>query len=236
MCGICGCEHEHGHPHEHRHASARSVQLETDLLAKNDRLASRNRTWFGARSIRAFNVMGAPGAGKTTLLEKTIERLQEQRSIGVIEGDQASDRDAMRIRATGCPVVQINTGAGCHLDAEMVFEGLGLLSPEHGSLLFIENVGNLVCPAMFDLGEGGRVLVASVTEGEDKPLKYPHMFRACDSLVVTKTDLLPHLSFDLDAFLGAAREVNPKLRSFTVSLTNGDGLGDWCEFVLRSNA
>lgn len=232
MCGTCGCdaakrEKEHGH----RHESSRSVRLEVDLLQKNDRLAARNRAWFEARSVLALNLMGAPGAGKTTLLEKTIHRLKEDVPVAVLEGDQETDRDAARIRATGCPVLQINTGAGCHLDAEMVAAGLDQVGVEASSLLVIENVGNLVCPAMFDLGEALKVLVMSVTEGEDKPVKYPHMFRAADVLLVNKIDLLPHVQLDLDTCLDAARSVNPRLRVFTLSSTREVGLDAWCDFL-----
>jgi hydrogenase nickel incorporation protein HypB len=256
MCATCGCSDgskaavsaaypAHGHPHHgphehdhhehggvaHLHAAARTIQLEQDVLAKNNRLAARNRGWFEGREISAINVMASPGAGKTTLLERTIERLGPSVRISVIEGDQETLRDAERIRAAGARALQINTGSGCHLDAEMLAQGLRVLDPPRGSLLFIENVGNLVCPALFDLGETTRVVVASVTEGEDKPLKYPHMFRACDVLVLNKIDLLPHLEFDRDGFLEHARTVNPRARVFQVSATRGDGLPEWCSWL-----
>jgi hydrogenase nickel incorporation protein HypB len=231
-----GHGHDHEHPHEHDgvphvHAQARVIQLEQDVLAKNDRLAARNRGWFEARQIAAINVMASPGAGKTTLLERTIARLGSSVRISVIEGDQETLRDAQRIRAAGARAVQINTGSGCHLDAEMLAQGLRLLDPPPASLLFIENVGNLVCPALFDLGETARVVVASVTEGDDKPLKYPHMFRACDVLLLNKIDLLPHVEFDRDRFLEHARMVNPRARVFQVSATRGDGLPEWCSWL-----
>jgi hydrogenase nickel incorporation protein HypB len=175
--------------------------------------------------------MASPGAGKTTLLERTIARLGSSVRISVIEGDQETLRDAQRIRAAGARAVQINTGSGCHLDAEMLAQGLRVLDPPPASLLFIENVGNLVCPALFDLGETARVVVASVTEGDDKPLKYPHMFRACDVLLLNKIDLLPHVEFDRDRFLEHARMVNPRARVFQVSATRGDGLPEWCSWL-----
>src|SRR5262249_12914939 len=165
--------------------ASRIVQIEQDVLAKNDRLAAHNRGWLDGRGIRAWNLMSSPGAGKTTLLERTIRDLGAELALSVVEGDQATLRDAERIRATGCPVVQVNTGSGCHLDAAMLAEGLRELDPPMHSLLLIENVGNLVCPALFDLGEHTRAVIMSVTEGEDKPLKYPHMFRASEVMVLS---------------------------------------------------
>jgi hydrogenase nickel incorporation protein HypB len=240
MCATCGCDtehhHEHGEHHDHPHAhphthGPRVVALAQDVLAKNDGIAAENRTLFAARGIAALNFVSAPGSGKTSLLEATIRGLSQQIEVSVIEGDQATERDADRIRATGCPVVQVNTGTGCHLDAEMVRGSLAQLAPAPGSLLFIENVGNLVCPAMFDLGERGKVVLMSVTEGEDKPLKYPHMFRAAQTLVLTKIDLLPHLDFDVEACLAAARRVNPALRVFTLSARTGAGVGAFCNWL-----
>jgi hydrogenase nickel incorporation protein HypB len=249
MCATCGCEghqhqhdhdhdhdhdhHEHDHPHEHghEHRHGRRVPVEEEILAKNDRAAATNREWLAGRGIVALNLMSAPGAGKTTLLEETIRRLRGEMPIAVIEGDQETERDAERIRAAGCPALQINTGAGCHLDAEMVAGGLRALDPPPGSLVLIENVGNLVCPALFDLGERLRVVILSVAEGEDKPLKYPHMFRAADVMVLGKIDLLPHLAFDVDRCLGDAHRVNPRLRVLPVSGRRGDGLDDWCGWL-----
>ena len=226
-----GHEHEHEHPHEHEHDHLRPqpsiVRLEQDLLAKNNLLAERNRGWFAGREILALNLVSSPGAGKTTLLERTIRELGTKRPIHVIEGDQETTRDAERIRATGCRVVQINTGTGCHLDASMVARGLEALKPPPGCLVMIENVGNLVCPALFDLGEHSKVVIASVTEGEDKPLKYPHMFRAASLMVLNKIDLLPHLQFDVARFLDCARRVNPRLEVVQVSAVTGEGLPDW---------
>jgi hydrogenase nickel incorporation protein HypB len=177
--------------------------------------------------------VSSPGAGKTTLLERTIRDLGDELAISVIEGDQETALDAERIRATGCAVVQINTGSGCHLDAEMVAGGLRKIAPAAGSLLMIENVGNLVCPALFDLGERGKAVIMSVTEGEEKPLKYPHMFRASDVMLLNKIDLLPHVSFDVERCIASARRVNPRLAIFQVSATRGDGLADWYAWFAR---
>ena len=250
MCATCGCSddagvrvaapgaeqvaehdhsHEHGHTHEHGHEhsqEARTVTLEQDVLAKNDLRAERNRGWLRGRGILAVNLMSSPGAGKTTLLERTVREFSG-RELAVIEGDQETLLDAERIKTSGVPVVQINTGAGCHLDAEMLERGLGTLDPAAGSVLFIENVGNLVCPALFDLGEDHRAVIMSVTEGQDKPLKYPHMFAAADLVLLNKVDLLPYLDFDVDAFIADARKVNPTIEVLRVSATTGDGLDDW---------
>jgi hydrogenase nickel incorporation protein HypB len=196
-------------------------------LAKNNLQAERNRGWFEGRGVLALNLVSAPGAGKTTLLERTIGALGGELSVAVIEGDQATQRDAERIRAAGCRVVQITTGTGCHLDAEMIARGLRVLAPPSASLVMIENVGNLVCPALFDLGEHAKVVIASVTEGEDKPLKYPHMFRAARLMLLNKVDLLPHVAFDLSQCLAHARQVNPELEVLPVSATRGDGLDAW---------
>ncbi len=210
---------------------AKTIALEQDVLAKNNLLAERNRGWFAGRDILALNVMSSPGAGKTTLLEKTIARLGGDVAISVIEGDQATLRDAERIRAAGAAALQINTGTGCHLDAQMLADGLKQLDPAPHSLLIIENVGNLVCPALFDLGERVKVVVCSVTEGEDKPIKYPHMFKASDVLVLNKIDLLPYVSFDTGRFFEFVARVNPRMRTFQVSATRGDGLEAWCDWL-----
>jgi hydrogenase nickel incorporation protein HypB len=206
------------------------VSPEPRLLAKNDELAERNRGWFARRSIFALNLMSSPGAGKTSLLERLLRDLCGEVPMSVIEGDQETLNDAERIRETGCRVVQINTGTGCYLDAEMLAGGLSQLAPEAGSVVLIENVGNLVCPALFDLGEACKVVIMSVTEGEDKPLKYPHMFRASRLMILNKIDLLPYVSFDVERCLAAARSVNPELEVLLVSATRGDGLEslyDW---------
>lgn len=231
-----GHSHEHGHSHDPAHAHehlpgpASVIALERQLLAKNDKLAERNRGWFAGRGILALNLVSSPGAGKTSLLERLLRDLRAEIPMSVIEGDQETLNDAERIRATGCDAVQINTGTGCHLDAEMLARGLERLNPALGSVLFIENVGNLVCPALFDLGEHCKIVIASVTEGDDKPLKYPHMFRASELLLLNKIDLLPHVRFDLKKFEDAARRVNPTIEILALSATRGDGLGavyDW---------
>jgi hydrogenase nickel incorporation protein HypB len=256
-----GQHHHHDHsPHDHTHGAhdhdqvhavgggheapaagearaSRILRLERSILDENDRLAERNRGWFAARRIAALNLMGAPGAGKTALLERTVVELGARSGqtgatmVSVIEGDQATRRDADRIARTGCRVAQINTGAGCHLDARMVAGVLESLAPPERSLLVVENVGNLVCPALFDLGEQARVVVLSVAEGDDKPEKYPHMFRAADVLVLNKLDLLPHVDFDLDRCVTSARMVNPGLRVFPLSARDGEGVAIWCNWL-----
>jgi len=207
-----------------------TIALEQDVLAKNQLLAEHNRGWLASRHITALNLVSSPGAGKTTLLERTIRDLQDLHSaqtIQVIEGDQATLNDAERIRATGCRVVQINTGTGCHLDAGMVSRALAQLDPPAQSWLMIENVGNLVCPALFDLGEQAKVVILSVTEGEDKPLKYPHMFRASRLMLLNKIDLLPHLRFDAARCIAYARQVNPSIEILQVSAQTGAGMKAW---------
>jgi hydrogenase nickel incorporation protein HypB len=221
-------DHDPAHHHEHRHGDGPGVaRLARAVLEKNDRLAERNRGWLAARGIAALNLVSSPGAGKTTLLERTIRDRQGRGRVSVIEGDQATSRDADRIRAAGAHAFQVNTGAGCHLDAAMVERALKELEPPHGTLLLIENVGNLVCPALFDLGEHAKVLVASVTEGDDKPIKYPHAFRAAKLVLLNKVDLAPHVSFDVARFVEFVREVNPRAKVIPVSATRGDGLADW---------
>ncbi len=202
----------------------RIVEIERDILGKNDGLARTNRRRLAERGVFALNLVSSPGSGKTTLLVRAIEDLKARHAIAVIEGDQQTSNDAERIRATGVKAIQVNTGKGCHLDASMVGHALDDIDPETNSLLFIENVGNLVCPAAFDLGEAHKVVVLSVTEGEDKPLKYPDMFAAADLMLLTKADLLPHLDFDVAACLDAARKVNPRLEVLQVSSKSGEGL------------
>ena len=256
MCATCGCsgdhqhtknlrfrpvhEHEpaHAHGHDHAHEPAhdhadeqrRTIAFEEAVLARNDHLAQHNRAWLHAHDVVAVNLMSSPGAGKTTLLERTLRRLGDELPLAVIEGDQETAADADRIRAAGGRALQINTGTGCHLDAAMVGRALDELSPRSG-ILFIENVGNLVCPALFDLGEAARVVIASVTEGEDKPLKYPHMFRAAELVLLNKIDLLPHVDFDVARFGDYARRVNPRLAILPLSARSGEGCDAWLDFL-----
>jgi hydrogenase nickel incorporation protein HypB len=207
--------------------AALTVDLAADVLAANDRLAGRNRRALAERGMVAVNLMSSPGSGKTTLLERTVRDLGAELPIGVLEGDQETRLDAERITATGVPAVQINTGAGCHLDATMVDAGLRSLAAAPGTLVFVENVGNLVCPALFDLGESARVVIMSVTEGADKPLKYPHMFRTADLMLVNKVDLLPYVEFDVARCVEFARRARPDVPVLEISATRGDGLDAW---------
>ena len=243
MCTTCGCgdgdtridgkAHEHAHAYVpvHSHAPglsrARMVSVEQNLLAKNDAYAGENRRRLRERKVFAVNLVSSPGSGKTTLLVKTIEMLKARLPIAVIEGDQQTSQDAERIRATGAAAIQINTGKGCHLDAHMVGHALERLPLAEGSLLMIENVGNLVCPAAFDLGEAHKVVVLSVTEGEDKPIKYPDMFRAASLMLLNKCDLLPHLDYDVAAAIAYAREVNPGIAVIELSAKSGEGMDAW---------
>lgn len=234
MCTTCGCDDAtgprftaFGHGHGHGELAPRTVVLEERVLARNDLLAAENRRLLAERDVVAVNLMSSPGSGKTTLLERTVRELAAHRSVAVVEGDQETLLDAERIRATGCPVVQINTGEGCHLDAAMLRRGLDELDVAAGSLVFVENVGNLVCPALFDLGESCRVVVMSVTEGADKPAKYPHMFRTADLVLVNKLDLLPYVDFDPDLCAERIRRINPTTRVLLVSATTGEGLAPW---------
>lgn len=219
--------HDHQYEHEHPHVHGTTVMLEQEVLARNNRLAERNRGWLEGRNILALNLVSSPGAGKTMLLERTIRELAGELPISVVEGDQETVFDAERIRATGARSVQINTGTGCHLDAEMLARALKELDPPTDSVVMIENVGNLVCPALFDLGEYAKVVILSVTEGADKPLKYPHMFRASGLMLLNKMDLLPYVEFDAQACIGFARRVNPGIEILSVSARTGEGLRDW---------
>jgi len=246
MCATCGCDgagavvHAHGHDghdghdgHSHGHAPAddRTVILQEKILAKNDAIAERNRVFLAGRGVAMVNLMSSPGSGKTTLLERTARDLAGQVRIGVIEGDQETELDAGRISAAGCAVVQVNTGAGCHLDAEMVARALEALDPVAGSVVVVENVGNLVCPALFDLGESRRIVLASVPEGEDKPAKYPHMFRQADLVLVSKVDLLPYLRFDLERYLGDLSRIAPSARVMRISAESGEGMTSWYDWL-----
>lgn len=224
----------HGHEHSHGHTAV--VELEMQILAKNDALAASNRGWFAGREILALNLVSSPGSGKTTLLERTIGDLKDQMLISVIEGDQATANDGERIRAAGAAAIQVNTGAGCHLEADMLAKGLFELKPAFGSVVMIENVGNLVCPAMFDLGEHAKVVILSVTEGDDKPLKYPHMFRAAKVMIINKIDLLAHVDFDVDSATANARRINPEIVTLSVSAKTGEGLGGWYEWLHQEAA
>ncbi|MEZ0341436.1 hydrogenase nickel incorporation protein HypB [Mycobacterium sp. pV006] len=247
MCATCGCgddgstvtvpgashhhHRDHDHDHDHPATPTHTIDLEHRVLAKNDALAQQNRRWLTQRRIVALNLTSSPGAGKTRLLERTIGDLVPQGPITVIEGDQETLLDARRIRATGVPAVQVNTGAGCHLDAQMIGQALAALNPPEHSLLFIENVGNLVCPAMFDLGELAKVVIISVTEGDDKPLKYPHMFAAAGLVLINKSDLLPYVDFDVDRCTHYARSVNPGVEVLTLSAKTGEGTADWYSWI-----
>ncbi len=211
----------------------RIVQVERDILAKNDGHAAANRARLAAAGVFALNFVSSPGSGKTSLLVRTISDLKDKFPIAVIEGDQQTANDAERIRATGAPAIQVNTGKGCHLDAHMVGHALDALPLEPGGLMFIENVGNLVCPAAFDLGEAHKVVVLSVTEGEDKPLKYPDMFAAADLMLINKVDLLPHLDFDLARTIEYARRINPRIEVLLVSARSGEGLPAFYAWIAK---
>ncbi|NPU66181.1 hydrogenase nickel incorporation protein HypB [Bradyrhizobium sp. 83012] len=247
-------DHDHRHPHDHHHAhgaadidcsanpagqevaglsSGRIIQIERDILGKNDRLAAENRARFAAQDVLAFNFVSSPGAGKTSLLVRAVTDLKQSRPVAVIEGDQQTSNDAERIRATGVPAIQINTGKGCHLDAAMVGEAYGRLPPLRSGLLFIENVGNLVCPAAFDLGEACKIVVFSTTEGEDKPLKYPDMFAASALMLINKIDLAPVLDFDLAQTIEYARRVNPRIEVLTMSAKTGEGFSAFYAWIRK---
>ncbi len=264
MCDSCGCgeygediilrkpgdkeehihmhEDEHAHPHDHEQAHYhghddhhnREIIVEQNILAKNDLLAERNRGYFEAKGITAFNLVSSPGSGKTSLLERTITEMKDRKSFYVIEGDQQTMRDANRIDATGVPVIQINTGNGCHLDAGMINRAVKELEIDEGSVLMIENVGNLVCPSLFDLGEKKRIVVMSVPEGDDKPAKYPTMFRSSDLCIINKTDLLPYVDFDMELVKKYARQVNPDIEFIEMSVKTGEGMNRWYAWVEKN--
>lgn len=252
MCGTCGCgehhhhhehDHDHGHEHHHHHHDeSKVITLEQDILQRNNLLAERNRGYFEAKEMFCLNLMSSPGSGKTTLLEETVrhlvEAVREQPSprIYVVEGDQQTSNDADRIAALNIPVFQVNTGTGCHLEADMVNHAVKHLAPENGSILFIENVGNLVCPAMFDLGESKKVVIVSTTEGDDKPLKYPHIFLEADVCIINKIDLAPYLNTNVETLRNNALKVNHHLEVFEVSATKGDGMQAWCDWLLAELA
>lgn len=255
MCGTCGCgednqitftkpgeashhKHDHGHGHDHSHDHShdhhhKEIQLELDVLSKNNMLAERNRGYLEALDIQSLNLVSSPGSGKTSLLEKTITELKEKMAFYIIEGDQQTSNDADRIAKAGAPVIQVNTGNGCHLDADMVNHAIKQLKPKANSTLFIENVGNLVCPALFDLGESNRVVIISTTEGDDKPIKYPTMFETSQLCIINKTDLLPYVDFDMDKAKDFARRVNPKLEFIELSVKSGEGMDTWYNWLMK---
>lgn len=260
MCETCGCgkpgefkindphnehhdhhghhhHHGHGHDHDHHdhhghpHADKKEIPLNIDILSENNRLAERNRGYFEGKEVLCLNLVSSPGSGKTSILEKTITALLPGKKIFVIEGDQQTTRDAERIEKSGAPAIQINTGSGCHLDANMISQAVKKLQVGSQSVLFIENVGNLVCPALFDLGEKKRVVVISVTEGDDKPLKYPYMFQSSHLCIINKTDLLPYVDFKVETAMEYARQLNPKLEFILMSAKTGEGLSEWYDWL-----
>jgi len=260
MCGVCGCgsedgsvtirkpnkeirehlhhhDHDHDHNHDHNHGEHHHhdhtsvIKLEADILQKNTVDAARNRGYFEAKNILAMNLVSSPGSGKTAVLERTLKDLKNEYDFYVIEGDQQTFNDANRIDALNIPVVQVNTGKGCHLESDMIYEAVKQLQPKDDSILMIENVGNLVCPSMFDLGEKKRVVIISITEGEDKPLKYPDMFLSSDVCLINKIDLLPHLNFDIEKLKDYAQRVNHHLEFFEVSAITGEGMENWYNWL-----
>lgn len=254
MCGVCGCSHQgehHHHDHHHRHEHHHNhehhhhdqpvglghdlVRIEKDILARNDTFARENRERLTEAGVFAINLVSSPGSGKTTLLVKTVELLKSVLPVAVIEGDQETSLDAERIRATGVPTVQINTGRGCHLDAHMLGHALDELPLKRNSILFVENVGNLVCPAGFDLGEARKIAILSVTEGDDKPLKYPDAFAAASTMILSKIDLLPHLDFDVSRCIEHARAINPDIEVLQVSARSGEGMAGWVDWLINAS-
>jgi hydrogenase nickel incorporation protein HypB len=253
MCGVCGCgtedgkatitkpnhshdhhHHDHNHSHgDHHHKTV--IDLERDILQQNNIDAARNRGFFEAKNIFTLNLVSSPGSGKTSILERTLTDLKEEKDFYVIEGDQQTLNDADRIDAVGVPVVQVNTGKGCHLESDMIFNAVKELNPTENSFLMIENVGNLVCPSMFDLGENKRIVIISITEGEDKPIKYPDMFHTADICIINKIDLLPYLKFDLAKLKDYALQVNHHLEFFEVSATTGQGMNQWYDWLKKQN-
>ncbi|GAA0785233.1 hydrogenase nickel incorporation protein HypB [Marinobacterium sediminicola] len=239
MCGICGCGQPHGHQglDESAHAEEqesghqRRLQVELDLFSQNNRYAQANRELFQRRNLLVLNLVSSPGSGKTALLTRTLQHQLDKVPLAVIEGDQQTSHDADRIRETGAEAVQLNTGRLCHLDAHMVGHAMEQLPHLENGLLYIENVGNLVCPAGFDLGEAAKVVVLSVTEGDDKPLKYPDMFHAARLMVLNKVDLLPYVNFDVEACIEYARRINPEIEVITLSAQTGEGMENWLEWI-----
>ena len=258
MCDTCGCgdttslihhhhkDHDHDHPHDHSHDHSHDhdhknehevqakVPVVRDILEINNNIAQRNRGFFEARNIYSLNIMSSPGSGKTTLLERTLTDLKDKASFYVIEGDQHTSMDADRIKAVDVPVLQVNTGSGCHLDASMVMWAVKEFNPIPGSVVIIENVGNLICPSLFDLGEKSRVVLMSITEGEDKPLKYPDMFRNADLCIINKTDLLQHVYFNTKKAIENGLKVNGRLKFLELSALTGEGMEEWYEWILAN--
>ncbi|UCE94280.1 MAG: hydrogenase nickel incorporation protein HypB, partial [Flavobacteriaceae bacterium] len=226
-----GDNHGHHHHNDHHNSRKTVIQVQQNILQQNDLMAARNRGYFEAKNIYVLNLVSSPGSGKTSILEKTLQDLKDKIHFSVIEGDQQTMQDANRIDALNVPVIQINTGKGCHLESDMVYSAIKKLEPSENSVLMIENVGNLVCPSMFDLGENKRVVIISITEGEDKPLKYPDMFHSSDICLINKIDLLPHLDFDLEKLKSYALKVNPNLVFFEVSATTGKGMELWYDWM-----
>ena len=253
MCDSCGCgtteevsilkpgeipkkhshdhHHDHGHTHDHHHHDSKTIDLEMDIMTENSLQAQKNRGWFEAKNIYTLNLVSSPGSGKTSLLELTLKELGDEISFYVVEGDQQTMNDANRIDAVGVPVVQVNTGNGCHLDANMIYRAKDKLDIKDNSVLMIENVGNLVCPSLFDLGENKRVVIISVTEGEDKPIKYPTMFESADICIINKIDLLPYVDFDVEKCKDYAKRVNHHLDFFELSVSSGVGMEAWYEWL-----
>jgi len=253
MCTVCGCgsegethvhdqSHDHSHGHHHYgHGGAglnvvgfsqnKLIEIEKNILSKNDGYAESNRHWLNQHGLAALNLVSSPGAGKTTLLVETLLRIKNDFSVGVIEGDQETANDADRIKETGVAAIQINTGKGCHLDAHMVGHAIQALPLNRDGVVFIENVGNLVCPASFDLGEDAKVVILSTTEGEDKPIKYPDMFSVSDLMLISKTDLLPYLDFNVDQAIDYAKRVNPNLEIILLSAKSGEGMEAWINWI-----
>lgn len=236
MCGICGCQNtEHLH-YSHDQNDHHLIQIEQDILAQNNRYSEMNHDYFVKNKILALNVMSGPGSGKTTLLARTFADLKEKIPIGVIVGDQQTDHDAALLQSSGAPAVQVTTGKVCHLDAHMVGHAVEKLPVnDEGMIIFIENVGNLVCPALFNLGEKYKIVMLSVTEGENKPVKYPDIFRFAQLMIITKIDLLPYLDFDLEKCIHYAKQINPDIEVLTLSAKKGEGLSSWYDWLLEKS-
>jgi len=225
--------HEHDHEHDHCHTHGKEIKVELDILQKNNLLAERNRGFFLAKNILTFNLVSSPGSGKTSLLETTIKKLKDEINFYIIEGDQQTINDAYRIKKTGAPVIQINTGNGCHLDSDMINKAVKELNVKDNSVLMIENVGNLVCPSLFDLGESKRIIIISVTEGDDKPIKYPTMFESSDLCIINKTDLLPYVDFVVEKAKEYANQVNHHLQFIELSVKTGEGMDEWYDWLRK---